>query len=57
MGFIRHYIMVHSVYKYTGFNLVNNFQEAAKLAITYHIKSEIIGNINFFKTSVFEKDT
>jgi hypothetical protein len=45
MSYIEHLIKIHSVVKYVGrFAPVENIQEALKLAMCEHIKSEIIGS-------------
>jgi hypothetical protein len=45
MSFIQHIIRIHSVLKYAGpFAPVENMQEALKLVMCKHIKSEIIGS-------------
>jgi hypothetical protein len=45
MSFIQHIIRVHSVYKYVGrFEPVESIQEAVRLVMSHHIKSEIIGH-------------
>ena len=44
MSFIQHYILLHSVLKYSGlFPTVVNLQEVIALIKHYHIKAEIIG--------------
>jgi hypothetical protein len=44
MSFIQHIIRVHSVFRYAGrFEPVESIQEAIKLVMSNHIKSEIIG--------------
>jgi len=49
---MEHYIRIHSAYKYAGmFHTVANIQDAIRLAIRYHIKSEIIGSWLYCFTS------
>ena len=44
MSFIQHFILVHSIIKYSGkFGYVSDFQEALNLVMRYRIKSEVIG--------------
>ena len=52
MSFIRHYIKIHSVFKYAGIFLpLGDMQEALALVMRYHIKSEIIGQWLYCFTS------
>jgi len=45
MNVIRHFVKLHSVYKYNGmFPEAKNIQDAINLVLSFRIKSEIIGN-------------
>jgi hypothetical protein len=52
MTFIKHFIKIHSVYKFANrFTLVDCFDSAVNLVIKNHIKSEIIGSWLYCFTS------
>jgi hypothetical protein len=49
---LKHFIKIHSVYKYAGmFPPVADIQEALALVIRFYIKAEIIGNWLYCFTS------
>jgi hypothetical protein len=53
MSIFRHYITIHSAFKFSyRFGSVRNFEEAKNLVVANHVKAEIIGNWIYCHTNV-----